>query len=129
MTSDAIIIPLDKYDMEGEVIIADPGYKKRKLAEAKSMAMAVRYIDGEQQVDMERGYFAAYEKASYYIESAPVRIKGYESLLDFLDMVESKCTGGGDDLMNQILEAVQKIDGGENSPFAKSPAAVTGKSA
>ena len=128
MTSDSTVIPLDKYNMDGEVIISDPGYKKRKIADAKAMGMAVKYVDGEQQIDMERGYFAAYERASYYIESAPVTIKGYESLLDLLDMVDKKCPGGGDDLMKQILSEVEKIDKGENSPFAKSPGAVTGRS-
>ena len=128
MTSDPVIIPLSKYDMDGEVIVADPGYRKRKIADAKSMGLAVKYVDGTQQIDMEKGYFSAYERASYYIESAPIAIKGYESLLDLLEMVDKKCPGGGDDLMNQILEEVNKIDKGNNSPFAKSPGAVTGRS-
>ena len=128
MTSDRVIIPLEEYGVEGEVIMRYPGYKKSQIAEAKSMALAVKYIDGEQQIDMERGYFAALEKASYFVESAPIQVSGYDSLLDLLDMVDSKCRGAGDDLAEKILDAVKEITGGSRSPFAKSPGAVTGKS-
>ena len=128
MTSDSIVIPLGKYNTDGEIIISDPGYKKRKIADAKSMSMAVKYVDGEQQIDMERGYFAVMEKISYYIESAPIKIKGYESLLDLLEMVDNNRRGAGDELMKELVTEVEKIEKGEASPFVKSPEAVTEKS-
>lgn len=128
MTSDRIVIPLEKYGMEGEVIMAYPGFKKAQIAEAKSMALTVKYIDGEQQIDLERGYFAALEKASYFVESAPIKIDGYDSLLDLLDMADKSCRGAGEDLMEQILKGLKEITEGNTSPFAKSPGAVTEKS-
>ena len=109
MTSDRIVIPLEKYGMDGEVIMAYPGYKKAQIAEAKSMALTVKYVDGEQQIDLERGYFASLEKASYFIESAPIKIDGYDSLLDLLDMADKACRGAGDDLMEQILNGLKEI--------------------
>ena len=128
MTSGRIVIPLEKYGVAGEVIMSYPGFKKAQIAEAKSMALAVKFVDGEQQIDMERGYFAALEKASYFIESAPSKISGYESLLDLLDTVDKTCNGGGQDLMEAILKGMQDIIDGRSSPFVKSPGAVTGKS-
>ena len=125
MTSDVTTISLDKYGSEGEIVLADPGYKKRKIADAKSMGMTVKYVDGEQQIDMERGYFAVMEKISYYIESAPIKIKGYESLLDLLEMVDNNRRGAGDELMKELVTEVEKIEKGEASPFVKSPEAVT----
>lgn len=128
MTSDRTIISLKDYDMEGEVVMSWPGYKKAQLAEARSMALAVKYVDGEQQVDLEKGYFAAMEKASQFIESAPAKITGYDSLLDFLDKVDDKCPGAGEDLAGKILSTMTEIVEGRKSPFAKSPGAVTGRS-
>ena len=125
--TDRIVIPLNKYDMEGEVIMAWPGYKKAQIAEAKSVSMAVKYVDGDKQIDMEKGYFAAFEKASHFIESAPIKVDGYESLLDLLDMVDEKCPGAGEDLQNSIITGMQEIIDGRTSPFVKSPGAVTEK--
>ena len=56
MTSDRIVIPLSKYGMDGEVVLSYPGYKKTQLAEARGLAMTVKYVDGEEQIDLERGY-------------------------------------------------------------------------
>lgn len=128
MTSDRIVIPLSTYGAEGEVILSYPGYKKAQLAEAKSMALAVKYVDGKEQIDLERGYFAALEKAAHFVESAPIKITGYDSLLDLLDMVDRKQRGAGDKLTEEILKAVKKITDGDTSPFAESPEAVTEKS-
>ena len=128
MTSDKIVIPLEKYGMKGEVIMAYPGYKKAQIAEARALNLSVKYVDGEQQIDLEKGYFAALEKASVFIEAAPIKIDGYESVLDLLDMAEESCTGAGEDLLEQILTASKEIAEGRKSPFAKSPGAVTERS-
>ena len=128
MASDRVVIPLDKYGMKGEVIMAYPGFKKAQIAEARALNLSVKYINGEQQIDLERGYFAALEKASVFIESAPIKIDGYDSMLDLLDMAEEKCIGAGEDLLEQILTASKEIAEGRKSPFAKSPGAVTEKS-
>lgn len=128
MTSDKVIIPLEKYGMKGEVIMAYPGYKKAQIAEARALNLSVKYINGEQQIDLERGYFAALEKASVFIESAPIKIDGYDSVLDLLDMAENNCAGAGEDLLEQILTTSKEIAEGRKSPFAKSPGAVTERS-
>ena len=125
--TDRIIIPLEKYDVTGEIIMSWPGYKKAQIAEAKSMSLAVKYVDGKEQIDMEKGYFAAFEKAAHFIESAPIKITGYDSLLDLLDMVDTKCPGGGANLLDEILNGMKQITEGRTSPFAKSPGAVTEK--
>lgn len=128
MASNEVIIPLEKYGVKGEVIMAYPGYKKGQIAEAKALALSAKYINGEQQIDLERGYFAALERASVYIKSAPIKIDGYDSVLDLLDMVEESCAGAGDDLVEQILTASKEIAEGHKSPFARSPGAVTERS-
>jgi hypothetical protein len=128
MTSDRIVIPLSKYGMDGEVVLSYPGYKKTQIAEARGLAMTVKYVDGEEQVDLERGFFAGLEKASFFIESAPIPIHGYDSLLDLLDMVDRKQRGAGGKLSEEILKAVKSIIDGDTSPFAESPEAVTERS-
>ena len=128
MTSDRIVIPLSKYGMDGEVVLSYPGYKKSQLAEARGLAMTVKYVDGEEQIDVERGYFAGLEKASFFIESAPVKIVDYNSVLDLLDMVDRKQRGAGGKLSEEILKAVKSIMDGDTSPFAESPEAVTERS-
>lgn len=128
MTCDRIVIPLSKYGMEGEIVLAYPGYKQAQLAEARGLAMTVKYVNGEEQIDLERGYFSGLEKASSFIESAPIPIRGYDSVLDLLDMADRKQRGAGDKLSEEILKAVKSIMDGDTSPFAESPEAVTERS-
>ena len=128
MTTDRVVIPLTDYGMEGEVILAYPGFKKAQIAQAKSMGMTVKYQGDEKQVDFESAYFAAFEKLSFYIESAPAEINGYESLLDFLDTVDKSCAGAAEDLVDKMVTAMGEIEEGHKSPFVKSPGAVTGRS-
>ena len=69
-----------------------------------------------------------YIRVLSYVESAPFE-RTLDAFFDYTDMLDKKKRGNGAKLYNEMMEAVQKIDSGETSPSAGSPAAESGSSA
>lgn len=71
---------------------------------------------------------AIYVRVLSYVESAPFKTD-IDSFFAYTDGLDKKKRGNGAKLYNAMVDAVQKIDGGEQSPSADSPAAENGSSA
>ena len=71
---------------------------------------------------------AVYIRVLSYVESAPFA-KTLDAFFDYTDVLDRKKRGSGSQLYKAMVDAVQKIENGEQSPSADSPGAESGSSA
>lgn len=126
---DPIVIDLKKYGGEGYIEMMEPTLRAQRERD-NMIADMVFTTDSNGNIvkRTSNNIDAVYVRVLSYVESAPFE-KTLDAFFDYTDMLDRKKRGNGAKLYNEMMEAVQKIDSGETSPSAGSPAAESGSSA
>jgi len=130
MTMDEpILIDLKKYGGEGFIEMMEPTLRTQRERDNK-IANLMFSIDEKGNVvkNTSNNIDAVFIRVLSYVESAPFK-NDLESFFDYTDELDRKERGSGTRLYEEMCAAVEKIDRGEQSPSADSPAAKNGSSA
>lgn len=127
----SVIINLDKYDMEGYVAVGYPSLRRLRIAQQAASGMLVHFDkDGKPSVDTEKALEAdLIVKVLVYIEEAPFELMSADAFFDFTDEMDRKRRGAGQEFFDELMDTIEKVNAGEASPSADSPAAETVSSA
>jgi len=130
MTMDEpILIDLKKYGGEGFIEMMEPTLRAQRERDNK-IANLMFSIDEKGNVvkNTSNNIDAVFIRVLSYVESAPFK-NDLESFFDYTDELDKKKRGSGTRLYEEMCAVVEKIDRGEQSPSADSPAAENGSSA
>ena len=129
MTDESILIDLKKYGGEGFVEMMFPPLSRSAEMDNIIANMLIKIDDNGKVIrNNTGGAEAILLKMLCYVESAPFdRTK--ESFFAYTDKLDAVKRGNGQKLYDEMTAAVKKIDAGETSPSADSPAAESGSSA
>lgn len=124
-----ILIDLKQFGGEGFVEMMEPTLRAQRERD-NMIADLVFGVDKDGNVIKKttNNIDAVYIRVLSYVESAPFK-KDLDSFFEYTDKLDKKKRGNGARLYDEMVKAVQKIDSGENSPSAGSPAAESGSSA
>ena len=124
-----IVIDLKEFGGEGYVEMMEPTLRAQR--ERDNMIADLVFTTDKNGNIIKRtsnNIDAVYIRVLSYVESAPFG-KTLDEFFDYTDELDRKKRGAGARLYDAMVEAVQKIDKGEQSPSAGSPAAESGSSA
>ena len=124
-----ILIDLKKYGGEGFIEMMEPTLRAQR--ERDNMLADLMFTTDEKGNLIKRtnnSIDAVYLRILSYVESAPFK-KDLDSFFEYTDMLDAKKRGNGAALYKEMGDAVLKIENGEQSPSADSPAAENGSSA
>ena len=124
-----IMIDLKRFGGEGYIEMMEPTLRAQR--ERDNMIADLVFTtdkNGNIVKKTNNNIDAVYLRTLSYVESAPFE-KTLDGFFDYTDELDRKKRGMGAKLYDEMVKAVQKIDGGEQSPSAGSPAAESGSSA
>ena len=124
-----ILIDLKEFGGEGYIEMMEPTLRAQR--ERDNMIADLVFTtdkNGNIVKKTSNNIDAVYIRVLSYVESAPFA-KTLDAFFDYTDMLDRKKRGSGSLLYKAMVEAVQKIDSGEQSPSAGSPGAESGSSA
>lgn len=124
-----IVIDLKQFGGDGFVEMMEPTLRARRERD-NTIADLVFTTDKDGNIvkRTNNNIDAVYIRVLSYVESAPFK-KDLDSFFDYTDKLDRKKRGNGARLYDEMVKAVQRIDNGETSPSAGSPAAESGSSA
>ena len=129
MTEESILIDLREYGGEGFVEMMYPPYSRIRQTDNIVTGLMLKVDkDGNVSRDMSGKADAILIKTLSYVESAPFD-RTIDSFLAYTDELDRKKRRNGERLFKAMTAAVEKIDEGETSPSADSPAAENESSA
>ena len=126
---DPIMIDLKEFGGEGYVEMMEPTLRAQFERDNKIADLVFTTDkDGNIVKRTNSSIDALLIRVLAYVESAPFG-RTPDEFFDYTDMLDRKKRGSGARLYEAMAEAMKKIDSGEQSPSADSPAAESGSSA
>lgn len=127
----SIVINLSRYGTEGYIAVGYPSLRRLRLAEQTASSMMVTFdSNGKPSIDASKALEAdLLVKVLVYIEEAPFELMSADAFFNFTDDIDKKRRGAGQELYNELVSAVEKVNAGEASPSPDSQAAETVSSA
>ena len=124
-----ILIDLKEFGGEGYIEMMEPTLRAQR--ERDNMIADLVFTtdkNGNIVKKTSNNIDAVYIRVLSYVESAPFA-KTLDAFFDYTDVLDRKKRGSGSQLYKAMVDAVQKIENGEQSPSADSPGAESGSSA
>ena len=124
-----ILIDLKEFGGEGYIEMMEPTLRAQR--ERDNMIADLVFTtdkNGNIVKKTSNNIDAVYIRVLSYVESAPFK-KDLDGFFDYTDILDRKQRGAGARLYKAMVDAVQKIENGGQSPSAGSPGAESGSSA